>query len=111
VRDRVIDRHARPASLADDFQAYGLTMIGDSMWPRFRPGRRVAASPAAPVRIGDDVLVLLAGDGKAGQQALLKELVRRTGALLELRQFNPDLTFTVPADAVQAVHKIVGELV
>lgn len=81
------------------------------MWPRFRPGRRVAASPAAPVRIGDDVLVLLAGGAKEGQQVLLKELVCRTGALLELRQFNPDLTFTVPADAVQAVHKIVGELI
>jgi hypothetical protein len=111
VRDRAIDRQARPASLADDSQAYGLTIIGDSMWPRFRPGKRVAASPAAPVRIGDDVLVLLAADAKAGQQALLKELVRRTGSLLELRQFNPDLTFTVPADAVQAVHKIVGELI
>ncbi len=109
--DHVIDHQARPASLAHDPQAYGLTIIGDSMWPRFRPGRRVAVSPSAPVRIGDDVLVLLAAETKTGQQALLRELVRRTGALLELRQFNPNLTFTVPADAVQAVHKIVGELI
>ncbi len=110
VPDRVVDRLARPPSLAGDPQAYGVTIIGDSMWPRYRPGRRVAVSPAAPVGIGDDVLVLLAADGETGQQALLKELVRRTAASLELRQFNPDATFAVSASAVAAVHKVVGEL-
>ena len=47
------------SSLANDHGAYAVTIVGDSMWPRFRPGRRVAVSPKAPIAIGDDVLVKL----------------------------------------------------
>src|SRR5437868_2095851 len=35
--DQVIDRLARPPSLAADRNAYALTVVGDSMWPRFKP--------------------------------------------------------------------------
>jgi len=108
----VVGRLVRPASLAGDAEAYAVTVIGDSMWPRFRPGRQLLASPAAPIAIGDDVLVRLAGhedDGKA--LVLIKELVRRTSALVELRQFNPDVLFTVDAAKIDAVHKIVGEAI
>ena len=65
-----------------------------------------------PGRIGDDVLVRLAGheaDGKA--LVLIKELVRRTSGLVELRQFNPDVVFTIDAAKIHAVHKIVGEAI
>ena len=75
------------------------------MWPRFRPGRRIAVSPRSPVAIGDDVVVRV-GKGRA----LVKELVKRTGAWLELRQFNPDLTFRMDAADVEAIHKVAGEL-
>lgn len=104
-RNDIVDRIPRPLSLAGDANAYGVTVIGDSMWPRFRPGRRLAVSPAAPVAIGDDVIVLL-GSGLV----LIKELARRAAASIELRQFNPDLTFRVEATDVAAVHKVVGEL-
>jgi hypothetical protein len=108
----VAGRLARPASLAADTEAYAVTVIGDAMWPRFRPGRQLLASPAAPIAIGDDVLVRLAGpetDGKA--LVLIKELVRRTSMLVELRQFNPDVTFAVETAKIDAVHKIVGEAI
>ena len=108
----VAGRLARPASLAGDAEAYAVTVIGDSMWPRFRLGRQLLVSPAAPIAIGDDVLVRLAGheaDGKA--LVLIKELVRRTSALVELRQFNPDVVFIVDAAKIDAVHKIVGEAI
>jgi len=101
----VLERVARPESLASDPDAYALTVVGDSMWPRFRPGRRIAVSPRSPVSIGDDVVVRL-----EGAAALLKELVKRTGAWIELRQFNPDLTFRVDSADVEAVHKVAGEL-
>jgi len=101
----VLDHLPRPDSLAGDREAYALTIVGDSMWPRFRPGRRIAVSPRSPVAIGDDVIVRLGGNA-----ALLKELVKRTGAWLEFRQFNPDVTFRVDAADVEAVHKVVGEL-
>lgn len=102
----LVDRVARPASLAGDHGAYAITVLGDSMWPRFRPGRRLAVSAQAPIAIGDDVLVKLKGGA-----FLLKELMRRTSSGLQLRQFNPDVTFEVPSAEIAAIEKVVGELI
>jgi phage repressor protein C with HTH and peptisase S24 domain len=108
----LVDRLPRPVSLANDHGAYAIVMLGDSMWPRFRPGRRVAVSPKAPVAIGDDVLVKLNDGGKRGRiRVLIKELVRRSGSGVELRQFSPDTTFHVPSADIADIEKVVGELV
>jgi len=110
-----LDRLPRPAKLAADPDAYAVTVVGDSMWPRFRPGRCVAVSPRSPVAIGDDVLVRLSReepDGDCGVRlVLLKELVRRTSACIELRQFNPDKVFTVDVADMEAIEKVAGELI
>lgn len=112
----VLDDVARPASLARDGEAYALTVVGDSMWPRFRPGRRVIVSPKAPVSIGDDVVVQLRGtEGDEEHRervsmVLVKELVKRNSSYIELRQFNPDVTFKVEAERVAKIHKVVGEV-
>ena len=107
----ILDHLPRPASLANDPGAYAVTIVGDSMWPRFRPGRRVAVSPKAPVAIGDDVVVAMGSDQSTGAtSALIKELVRRTAGFVELRQFNPDVTFRVESAEVASMHKLVGEL-
>lgn len=114
IRGELLDRVPRPVSLADDATAYAVTIVGDSMWPRFRRGRRVAVSATAPVSIGDDVLVKLkpvqSGSRAGATLALIKELVRKNGAGVELRQFNPDVTFDVPATEVAAIEKVLGEL-
>jgi hypothetical protein len=113
----VLDSVARPASLARDGEAYALTILGDSMWPRFRPGRRVIVSPKAAVSIGDDVVVQLRGtEGDEEHRervalVLIKELVRRTATYIELRQFNPDVTFRVEAERVAKIHKVIGEVI
>ena len=39
------------------------------------------------------------------------ELPHEVVRLLELRQFNPDLAFSVDASEVDAIHKIAGELI
>lgn len=96
----------RPAALAADRDAYGLTMAGEAMWPRFRAGRCLLVSPAAAAAVGDDVLVELVG-GKA----LIKELVARSKAGIELRQFNPDVTFSIDAGEIEAIHKVMGEAI
>lgn len=109
-----LDRLPRPPSLAGDREAYAVTVVGDSMWPRYRPGRLVAVSPRAPVAIGDDVVVRLrsrsGGEGD-GDRILLKELVKRTGDAVQLRQFNPDKVFTVSAADVASIEKVAGELI
>jgi SOS-response transcriptional repressor LexA len=112
----LVDRVARPASLANDHTAYAMTIVGDSMWPRFRPGRRVAVSPRAPVAIGDDVVVKLKslrGDDRSGEATavLIKELVRRSSTGVELRQFNPDTSFHVDNAEIETIEKVMGELV
>jgi phage repressor protein C with HTH and peptisase S24 domain len=80
------------------------------MWPRFKPGGRIAISPRSPVAIGDDVIVRLRSS-EVGQPVLIKALVRRSNGGIELRQFNPDLAFIVGDDQIDAVHKVVGELI
>jgi phage repressor protein C with HTH and peptisase S24 domain len=104
--DIVVDRLPRPATLAADRNAYALEMVVESMWPRFRRGRRLAVSPFEQVGIGDDVLVRLAD----GRGALIGELQSKTFDAFILRQFNPATEFQVSAAIVSAVHKVVGEL-
>ena len=108
---QILDRLPRPPSLSNDPGAYAITVVGDSMWPRFRPGRRVAVSPGAPVAIGDDVLVKLKDGGDSqGVRVLIKELVRKTASGVELRQFNPGATFEVAAADIASIERIAGEL-
>jgi len=105
-RSKIIGKVDRPAALAGDRDAYAVTMAGESMWPRFRAGRQLLVSPAAPVAVGDDVAVWVSGD-----RVLIGELVRQTEGMVELRQFNPDVTFRVDAAEIAALHKVVGEAV
>jgi phage repressor protein C with HTH and peptisase S24 domain len=123
----VLDYLSRPAGLTNDKDAYALTVISDSMAPRFEPGERIAVSPRAPVSIGDDVIVQLRGgdpanaveDGRTSEgsqeadrvvMVLVKRLVRRSAAFVELRQFNPDKILRVPAERIAAIHKVAGNL-
>jgi phage repressor protein C with HTH and peptisase S24 domain len=110
-----LDYLGRPPSLSTDPDAYAVEIIGDSMSPRFEPGERAFVSPRAPVRIGDDVIVQLKGNGEdqlADRVAmvLIKRLAKRGPAFLELRQFNPDRTFRIEMDRVAAVHRVKGRL-
>jgi phage repressor protein C with HTH and peptisase S24 domain len=112
----VLDYLQRPPSLASDKDAYALTILSDSMFPRFSPGERVAVSPRAPVSIGDDVIIQLRGPRVANDDpeadrvktVLVKRLIRRTASHVELRQFNPDMTIRIEVARVAAVHKVSG---
>jgi phage repressor protein C with HTH and peptisase S24 domain len=107
----IVDELRRPDALAVDRDAYAVTIVGDSMWPRFRPGRRLMVSPRAPVAIGDDAVVQLRAGAKDGiTRILIKELRRRTAGFVELRQFNPDATFRVESGEITAIHKVMGEV-
>ena len=101
----------RPASLARDGSAYAVAVVDDSMWPRFRPGRILAVSPKAPVVAGDDVLVRLKSSVPSEfVPVLIKAMAQHTASGVELRQFNPDVTFSVPADDIVSIEKVLGEL-
>lgn len=110
----VLDYLARPPSLAADGEAYAVTVVGDSMAPRFEPGEHVFVSPRSSLSIGDDVIVQLTGrDGEAAERVtmvLIKRLVRRSASHVELAQFNPPMTFKVPTERVAAIHRVRGRL-
>lgn len=113
---QIIDRIARPASLANDAGAYAITVVGESMWPRFRAGRKIAVSRNSAVALGDDVLLFLQAASAEpaaddGALAVIGELARRTNDCVELRQFNPPRSFSVDAAALAAIHKVAGELI
>lgn len=101
---RSVGKVDRPAALAADRVAYAVTMVGETMWPRFRAGRRLLVSPAADVAVGDDVVVELVGGG-----VMIKELVGRSAKAIRLRQFNPELSFEMDVRDVLTIHKIIGE--
>lgn len=110
----LLERLPRPLSLAGDPDAYAVTIVGAGMWPRFRPGSRVAVSPRSPVAVGDDVAARLRPEGGAAVQVerfLIMHLVKRSADAFELRQFNPDRTIQVAAARISAVLKIAGELI
>jgi hypothetical protein len=104
---QVIDRLTRPASLAVDQRAYAVLISVESMWPRFRSGRRLAISPSASVGVGDDVLALL--DDVRG--AVIGELRYRSADAVGLRQFNPPAEFEIAAADIEAIQKVIGELI
>lgn len=109
----VLEYLSRPASMASDQDAYALTIVGDSMAPRFEPGERVAVSPKASIGIGDDVIVQLRGEDGEDERiklVLIKRLARRSVNFIELRQFNPDTTFRIEAKRIAAIHKVAGRL-
>jgi SOS-response transcriptional repressor LexA len=120
----VLDYLARPPSLDGDKDSYAVEIVGDSMAPRFEPRERVWVSPRSPVRPGDDVIVQLRnGRPSANEErnpnpdfadrvtmVLIKRLVRRTPSQVELQQFNPAETFSVPAERIAAIHRVRGRL-
>lgn len=111
----VFDHLRRPLSLAGDDKAYALTVIGDSMSPKYDPGARVIVSPQATVSINDYVVVQLKGADTEDQfeervtTVLIKRLVRSSASFIELKQFNPEVTFRVERARIAAVHKVIGE--
>lgn len=105
----VLDYLRRPAALADDQESYALTIVGDSMRPRFKPGERVGVSPSARVEIGDDVIVQLRGENtNRVHRVLIKELVRRKSDHVVLRQHNPARELRIERTAILAMHKVKG---
>lgn len=79
------------------------------MVPRFKPGERVGVSPRAQVDIGDDVIVQLRnGEDDRVRLVLIKELVRRNASYVELRQYNPPVTFRVDRAEIVSMHKVKG---
>ncbi|RSV15656.1 XRE family transcriptional regulator [Sphingomonas sp. ABOLF] len=102
---------SRPAWLNGRSDVYGVYIQGASMSPRYEQGEMVVAEKNKPPRIFDDVIVQLASpddhDGDRVTAVMIKRLVRRAAAYIELEQFNPPKIFRVETDRVKAVHRVI----
>lgn len=106
-----VDRVRRPRTLVGRKDVYALHIVGSSMEPRFEPGDPIYIDPRSTPRIGDDVAVYLrrpiGDDDEQVYSVLIKRLVRRTSTHIELRQFNPDLGFTVQTKAIARIERVI----
>lgn len=86
-----------------DPAAYAVALANDEMAPLYRSGDIVIASPAAPIRHGDRVVVRL------GQGALLvRELMERAARRLLLRHLHPaPIEVSLDTGQVAFLHRIV----
>lgn len=103
LQDGPIDYIRRPPSLAHVRDAYAIYMVGESMYPRFRPGQILHVNPFKPPQPGTGVVVTL----KSGA-VLIKEFVRRGAKTLSLCQYNPAEDLAYPQNEIEALHTVVG---
>lgn len=102
----------RPVLLNGKTSAYGLYVAGSSMEPRHMDGETILADPQGRVRNGEDVIVYLRptnpeeDDGASARAVLVKRLVRRTAAYIELEQYTPALVFRVPVEEVVRIDRV-----
>lgn len=108
----IMDRASMPPALARKQDLYAVYISGDSMSPRFDPGRVALIDPKRPAGPGDDVVVHLRGpNGQDGEEKitaiLIKTLVRRSASWVELRQYNPAATFRIDMTRIKHIHRVV----
>jgi phage repressor protein C with HTH and peptisase S24 domain len=104
------DHIRRPPALEGRNDIYALTVVGESMRPRYDPGDPVYVDPKAQPRIGDDVVVYLRrpeGEGERIFSVLVKQLARRTSSFIELTQYRPETTFVVPIGEIAKIDRII----
>lgn len=107
----IIEYKKRPTILNGRAKVYGLYVQGNSMSPVHEDGSIVLAERDRPLRAGDSVVVYLRpigddDDGDAARSVLVKRLVRRTAQYIELLQFEPKITFKIPATDVLRIDRV-----
>jgi phage repressor protein C with HTH and peptisase S24 domain len=101
-----VDWTYRPPQLRGVSEAFAIFAYDDSMHPMYKHGQTLWVHPHLPVKPGDGVLII-----KRSDEALIKELVRRTAGEITLRRYRPrEEEFTLAQDEIRAIYRIVGAL-
>lgn len=109
-RAEIIEHRERPPILNGKRDVYGLYVQGSSMDPAFDDGDLLVVQKTTAISVGDFVVVYIRpkgehDDGETAENVLIKRLVRRTAQYIELRQYQPDLTFRIPSSDVLRIDK------
>jgi hypothetical protein len=109
-RADIVEYKRRPPILDGRADVYGLIVQGASMDPVYRDGATVFVEGRKRPAVGDDAVVYLCGpDGNDGEQferALIKRVLRKTAAYVELEQFNPPKIFRMNMDRVHHMDRV-----
>jgi phage repressor protein C with HTH and peptisase S24 domain len=101
-----IDWTYRPPQLRGVPDAFAVFAYDDSMHPMYKHGQMLWIHPHLPVKSGDGVLVI-----KHSDEAIIKELVRRSGTDVTLRQYQPEMhDFMLPLSEIRVMFRIIGAL-
>lgn len=107
----VVEYLRRPEALIGRDDIYAISVIGDSMTPKFESGDPAYVSSKQRARNGDYVVVQLKRVESDGEErlhiALLKRLVKRSSSYIELCQTEPEATFTIPLKEIHAIHRVI----
>jgi len=102
-----IDWVKRPAPLERVSGGFGIYVVGDSMEPAIRQGDMLLIHPHKPPGFGDDVLIVFK-NGTGETEAMVKRLVSQSSQGVRVRQFNPDVEFSIPRRMIEPPKKVVG---
>lgn len=105
LNDQAVIRWVEPHPAQVGYQDLGACeIIGESMWPRYKPGEIVYfVRQRLPTRGGDAVIELRDGG------AIVKEYDGQRDGRVWLREYSPEeRLLSFPADQVVAMHAIVG---
>lgn len=106
----VVEYLRRPPALAGRDDVYAISVIGNSVAPRYEDGDPAYVEARRQPQRGDYVVVQLMrreqDDEGRLHIALLKQLVRKTSTYVELAQSNPPVHFTIPMSEVHAIHRV-----
>lgn len=106
TEQRPVDWTYRPPQLRGVSDAFAVFAYDDSMHPMYKNGQTLWVHPHLPVKRGDGVLII-----KRSDEALIKELVRRTAGEVILRQYRPrEEEFALAQDEIRAIYRVVGAL-
>jgi phage repressor protein C with HTH and peptisase S24 domain len=110
----IVDYVRRPPRLQGVRDAFVVSLLGDSMEPRYRHGDKLYVHPGQHPKPGDDVLVELHPiDGEEAGTCMVKVLVSKTASKLRLKQYNPtNDKIEIDTRKVRSVFRIIpyGEL-
>jgi phage repressor protein C with HTH and peptisase S24 domain len=95
-----------PPTLSDASGAYGVSISGESMFPRYEDGEVAFIDPRRRVRKGDYVVVQIQLEENGPLLAYVKKFVKHNAEEIVLEQFNPPMQLKFPGNSVVSVHFI-----
>jgi len=99
----------RPAELENVADGYSVYVVGESMFPAYKPGETAYVNPRLPPIRESDVVLFHVPPANAAE-CMIKQLNNWNHRDWTLQQFNPPLEFTASRTEWPICHRVIGKL-